>query len=444
MFASIEGAEPVYDYEEFLIKDLRYDYLLAPEKQTEERDFLLTWKQGYNLSNYHYSFLDWESSSFSLSLQNYYWKKYHQGNLFLEYDKKHLISIHYYDWDHKVNLEFGDIVLTNNLRLYSENDMYLLWKSNLRYLFHQYDSSSSSAMPELTDFSFSGDIAFFASQWGLISTYNFPYQHQWEKNRSAVVYYRHWESFLLGSGLSIINNNSTNIYLFFTARFNLDNRLIIRFKLEEDFVSYPFHSYFLPRPFLWKSSLSVDEQHFEPYPVKKITLGTDFITKGILHKFAFEYRLSDELYDFYWFLDDEFSIYRFDERHEVLQLAYSASYKHTNINLSLVPTTEVDFEPLLVAGITQKAILDVFNEFTVGINYNYQERIKRRREFGIEEFTDSYLLTEICYRYTKWKSIILETGFSYSFLEAKNSFIGIKPEFYLQISYGKRGNESLY
>ncbi len=443
--ASIEGARPEYDYREFIMEDIPLDFFVPQVSPQKEHPYLFGWQQGYYLNHYHYSVADYQDSSILVNLSGLYKETLNQSSFSLDYKNKHRFDFRYYNWDHKENLGLGDIISKNSFKLYSSNDLNLLWRNSIRYLF-QHQKSPEYMEEEINTLELSGDFLWHFSHSGWSFSYNLPYQHQWERWQIASALYKTGDNYLLGGGVSFIKDNSSYIFPYLVARYNYSNHLILRLFLEEDLVSYPFSAYFTNNRLLWRSSLPITQSNLQPYRLKKSVIGVDYFSTGFLQKLVLEYGTSEKFYDFVWFNDftPEYSIALSENSREYYLLSYSLSYKASQLHLDYRPGGRIDFEPLLLIRGSQKFTLSLFHDILISAGYHLRESIKIHSGDNLQMVTGDYLSALFSYRYTKFKNIDLESGIAYSFQNQNKFYMDLKPDIYLKITYGRNNNESLY
>jgi hypothetical protein len=478
LHADIEEAEPDYNYQEFLIDDLDYEIMLFREVVAEDKRYYISFLQEYYPEQSNNSCLVWQDSLFTTQFGVHYHNRLNRGKASLEYHGNLLLSIDYYDWDHKKNLRLGDFTLSSSFDVINTARDNLVWKNRIRFV-NNYNTSaeikrnaafsgnhskeiSGRNESKVNDIAIAGEIGYFQPDWGLLSFYELPHNHQRNIYRAATLITKRWNALLVGGGLSLTHHETEKLFPIVFFRYYYSNRFVFRLSFDEGFTEYPYQRHFEGNGYYWKSSLSSPSSEQLPLILRRLSAGVELYSNNILQRATIEYGSSNDYYDYFWYWENRdpvFAIVNIPEKNNFLNLHYYLALEKTTLDLCYKPLGRIDFEPVLSFEIAQRLNVDVFNSFFLGVSYNFKENAKSSLSSDSGELLGSitniqsseqgkssydYLEVRLQYNYTKVKNLDLEWGISYSSLDFEDSFLKIQPGIYFKIGYGTTNNESIY
>ncbi len=448
-------AEPVYDYSDFLINDIEYDFLTLQDDPATPGYFRFSWQQGYYPDYYHYSRINIQDSIFTISGRATYKEKILQGGISLDIKDEHSLAFEHYNWEHKLGSGLTDLSLNNRIDLIRNSSNLLSLDSGVRYVLTNNEENSEKDF--LRDYSLSGRLSYYNPNRAFSGIYNLPYQHNWERWQLGLLYYRIWDiqphrgqdMLMLGGGFTYSDSDSQSLFPFFVIKYQLANRFIVRMKLQEVFSEYPLTDYFIGNRLLWRSTLPEDETFFTPVLTKKINLGSEFVTGPLVHSFDFDYLIGDKNFSYQWTYYDEeeflYIIQPLNKKREEYRVSYALTVNDTGIDFTYQPGDRISFEPQITARFTQSINWNIFNEFLLSVTYIQDEKLPVSSIHDTIELEEArYFTSRLRYRYTKFKKLTLESGISYSDIDLRGSYLRAKPEMYIKLYYGKVNNESTY
>lgn len=473
LFGGIGEMDPEYNYSEFLQEDIDYT-LLLPKERPPGRDYLFRLLQGHLRKEYHYTSFSLQDSLLAASVSTHYSDDIEECKVGFSYSDDLRAFIDYYNWEHKMHMECLLVGFDNSLDLFEYKGSVLSWSNRFRYLYRYSkresyypglasvrDITGSESLKDFNDFSVNGSIAYSLPEWSFQTSYQIPYQHDNSRYRYAFLISRHWSSILFGSGLSYSRTDENNIFPELFFRYRYSNSFIVNARFQELFYEYPAELFFRGNGFYWASVFPEDIEAVQPCLTRKLFLSGELRVSDSLHHLSITAEKAKSFHDYRWmnhYLHGDkllFTILKREEARERIIVQYTGKYRNTGFLVNSIPTGRSCFEPLFSVGAEQKLTYDVFHDFVFRIVYHHEEQIALPDYdwlgtinpvygTGTKMSKENYFTVGLKHRYTKIKNLTIESGFTYSALDVKESAIDIRPDFFVRLSYGTMRNESLY